>query len=253
MSGLDPQLLVLAAAVTFAAGFVKGAIGFAMPMIMMSAFGSFLSAPVALALLILPTLATNIQQATRQGVGPALASARRYGWHIAMVVLFILVSAPFARAIPTGAMYLALGGPITGFALWQLSGRPLALPIRHRRRAEIISGILGGLYGGISGIWGPPLLVYLLSVGAPKLDQIRVQGVVFLLGAVALTLAHLGSGVLNAQTLPLSALMVIPGLLGMQLGFALQDRMDVVQFRRWTLILLVLTGLNLVRRALTME
>ena len=44
--------------------------------------------------------------------------------------------------------------------------------------------------------------------------------------------------------------MVVPALLGMQLGFALQDRMDVVQFRRWTLVLLVLTGLNLIRRAL---
>ena len=39
MFGLDPHLLLLAVAVTFVAGFVKGAIGFAMPMIMMSAFG----------------------------------------------------------------------------------------------------------------------------------------------------------------------------------------------------------------------
>lgn len=252
MFGLDLQLVALAAAVTFFAGFVKGAIGFAMPMIMMSAFGSFLPAPVALALLILPTLVTNVQQATRQGFGAAWESARRYQWHIGMVVLFIFVSAPFAKVLPAWVMYLALGVPIVAFALWQLSGRPLTLPIHHRRRAEIVSGIIGGLYGGISGIWGPPLIVYLLSVGATKLDQIRVQGVVFLLGAVALTAAHLTSGLLNAQTLPLSALMVIPALAGMQLGFALQDRMDVTQFRRWTLILLVLTGANLIRRALTM-
>ena len=46
---------------------------------------------------------------------------------------------------------------------------------------------------------------------------------------------------------------MVSTLAGMQLGFALQDRMDVTQFRRWTLILLVLTGLNLVRRALTMD
>lgn len=253
MFGLDPHLLLLAVAVTFVAGFVKGAIGFAMPMIMMSAFGSFLPAPTALALLIVPTLMTNIQQATRQGLRAAWESAGHVRWHIAMVVLFIFVSAPFAKVLPAWAMYLALGAPITGFALWQLSGRPLALPIHRRRRAEIVSGIIGGLYGGISGIWGPPLIVYLLSIGAPKLEQIRVQGVVFLIGAVALTVAHLGSGVLNAQTLPLSALMAVPAFVGMRLGFALQDRMDVVQFRRWTLILLVLTGLNLVRRALTMD
>ena len=46
--------------------------------------------------------------------------------------------------------------------------------------------------------------------------------------------------------------MVVPAFVGMRLGFALQDRLDVAQFRRWTLILLVLTGANLIRRALTM-
>lgn len=252
MFGLDPQTVMMAAAVTLFSGFVKGAIGFAMPMIMMSAFGSFLPAQMALALLILPTLATNIQQAGRQGLPAALDSARRYKWHIAMVAIFIFVSAPFARILPPWVMYLALGLPITVFALWQLSGGRVGLPVRHRHAAEIGSGIIGGLYGGISGIWGPPLIVYLLAIRAPKQEQIRVQGVVFLLGAIVLALAHLRSGVLNAQTLPLSALMILPAFAGMQLGFAVQDRLDVAQFRRWTLVLLVLTGLNLVRRALMM-
>ena len=250
MFGLEIWQFVAALAITAFAGFVKGAIGFAMPMIMLSAFGSIMPAPVALACLILPTLLTNIHQALRQGPQAALTSMRRYRWHIAMVLVFIMVSAGFATAIPQGLMYGLLGVPIVAFALWQLSGRPLALPIRHRRRAEIATGVVGGLYGGISGIWGPPLIVYLLSIGADKREQIRVQGVVFLLGAVVLTGAHLTSGVLNARTLPLSAMLCVPAVLGMLAGFALQDRMNVVQFRRWTLLLLVLTGLNLVRRAL---
>ncbi|MBV0890324.1 sulfite exporter TauE/SafE family protein [Paracoccus sp. Z118] len=252
MFGLDPHLVWLALGVTFFAGFVKGVIGFSMPMIMMSAFGSFLPAHVSLALLIMPTLVTNLQQSTRQGLTPAIESARRFGWHIGMVVLFMFVSAPFARVLPQWVMYLALGVPIMVFALWQLSGRPMTLPIHHQRRAEIVSGVIGGLYGGISGIWGPPLIVYLLSIGASKIEQIRVQGVVFLIGAVVLVVAHLLTGILNPQTLPLSLLMAVPAILGMQFGFAVQDRMNLIQFRRWTLVLLVLTGANLIRRALTM-
>lgn len=250
MFGLDLHLILLAAAATLLSGIVKGAIGFAMPIILMSALGSFLPTQVALGLMILPVLLTNVQQATRQGVGPAWATARDYRWHIAMVAIFMFVSAPFAKVIPQPLMYLALGVPILGFALWQLSGRPMALPIHHRRRAEITSGIIGGLYGGVSGIWGPPLIVYLLSIRAAKLDQIRVQGVVFLIGGAALTVAHLASGVLNAQTLPLSLLMVIPAFAGMQIGFWLQDRLDLAQFRRWTLLLLVLTAANLIRRGI---
>jgi uncharacterized protein len=250
MFGLEIWQFWAVVLITLFAGFVKGAVGFAMPMIMLSAFGSILPATTALAALILPTLLTNVQQAFRQGTGAAYGSAMNFRWHIAMVLIFISISAGFARAIPQGVMYAMLGVPIVCFALWQLSGRPLALPVDHRRRAEIATGIIGGLYGGISGIWGPPLIVLLLSLGVDKREQVRVQGVVFLLGAVVLMAAHLASGVLNAQTVPLSAILCVPAVAGMLAGFALQDRLDVVQFRRWTLILLVLTGLNLVRRAL---
>lgn len=250
MFGLDPLQFWLAVAITLFSGFVKGAIGFAMPMIMMSALGSFLSAQQALAALILPVLVTNIRQALRQGWGPAWQAIRAYRWHIAMVLICIPASALFARSVPQWLMYLLLGAPITLYALWQLAGRALVLPLHHRRRAEIVSGIIGGLYGGISGIWGPPLIVYLLSVGAPKDEQMRVQGVVFFLGAVVLTGAHLHSGVLNAATLPLSAVLVVPAMAGMGLGYLAHDRLDIAQFRRWTLALLVLSGLNLMRRAL---
>ena len=250
MFGLETWQFVAAFGVTFLAGFVKGAIGFAMPMIMISVFGSIMPATTALAAMILPTLLTNIQQALRDGAPAAIGSIRRFRLHIAMVAIFICVSAGVAGAIPQWAMYAILGLPITAFALWQLSGRPMVLNLRHRRRAEAISGIVGGLYGGISGIWGPPLIVYLLSIGVEKREQVRVQGVVFLIGAVVLTVAHLVSGVLNGATLPLSALLCLPALAGMRAGFALQDRLDVGQFRRWTLVLLILTGLNLIRRAL---
>lgn len=249
MFGLEAWQFWVAIGVTAFAGFVKGAVGFAMPMIMMSVFGSILPATTALAALILPTLLTNILQAFRQGPGEAWGSIRSFRWHIVTVLIFIFVSAAFATAFPQGLMYFVLGAPIVLFALWQLSGRSLALPVHHRRRAEIGTGVIGGLYGGISGIWGPPLIVLLLSLRVEKREQVRVQGVVFLLGAATLTVAHLGSGVLNAQTLPLSAILCAPALAGLLAGFALQDRLDVVQFRRWTLVLLVLTGTNLVRRA----
>ena len=249
MFGLDPGLLALTVAITLFAGFVKGAVGFAMPMIMMSAFTTFLPGPTALALLILPTFATNIAQAFRQGPEAALASARRFRLHIVAVILALALSAQFVIGISKPLMTGLLGAPILAFALWQLAGRSVALKIAHRARVEVILGLIGGLYGGISGIWGPPLLVLLLSLHTEKQEMLRVQGVVFLIGSMALFAAHLQSGVLNARTVPLSALMVIPALIGNRAGLALQDRLDAPRFRRWTLILLALTGANLLRQA----
>ncbi|WP_323033131.1 sulfite exporter TauE/SafE family protein [Paracoccus sp. (in: a-proteobacteria)] len=250
MFGLDPFHFWTAIAVTLFSGFVKGAIGFAMPMIMLAALGSFLPAQQALAAVILPVLVTNIRQALRQGWRPAFQATWDWRWHVGMVVLFIPVSAFFATRVPQWLMYALIGLPITLFALWQIMGRSMALPVHHRRRMEIATGVIGGLIGGISGIWGPPLLVMLLSLHVPKDEQMRVQGVVFFIGAAVLTLSHIHSGLLNAQTLPFSAILVLPALVGMGLGYLAHDRLNVAQFRRWTLVLLVVTGANLLRRAL---
>jgi uncharacterized protein len=110
--------------------------------------------------------------------------------------------------------------------------------------------VIGGLYGGVSGIWGPPLLVFLLSTGADKLTMIRAQGVVFLIGAVALLLSHLGTGLANGTSLGFSAALCVPALVGLYLGYLVQDRLDQARFRRWTHGLLVVTGLNMVRQAI---
>lgn len=250
MDHLSVAAFWAAMAITLFAGFVKGAVGFAMPMIMMASFTSFLPPDVALAGLILPTFVTNLTQAFRQGLTPALETTRSYWRILVATVVFILVSAGFVHAIPQRVFLLLLGVPITGFALLQLAGRNLAIRLEHRTRAEWVLGAIGGLYGGVSGIWGPPLLVYLLSIGADKRETVRVQGVVFLIGAFVLLLAHLQTGVLNLQSAAFSAALIIPAQLGQAIGNDVQDRMDQSRFRRWTQVLLVLTGLNLARQAL---
>ena len=248
--GLGEQAFLAALVVTLFAGFVKGAVGFAMPMILVSAFAVFLPQHLALAGLILPTLVTNLSQAFRQGVGPARETARTYRRFRIATVICIAISAPFADAIPRIVYLLMLGLPISIFAALQLMGRSLAIQLHHRDRAEWALGVVGGLYGGVSGIWGPPLLVFLLSTGADKLTMIRAQGVVFLIGAIALLASHLATGLANAQTLGFSVALCVPALAGLYAGYWVQDRMDQQRFRRWTQGLLVVTGLNMVQLAL---
>lgn len=247
--GLSGQAFAAALAVTLFAGFVKGAVGFAMPMILVSAFAVFLPQHLALAGLILPTLFANLSQAFRQGVGPAVETTRTYRRFLIATVVCIAVSAPFADAIPRGVYLMMLGLPISVFAGLQLMGQSLSIRLEHRDRAEWELGVVGGLYGGVSGIWGPPLLVFLLSTGADKLQIIRAQGVVFLIGALALLVSHVTTGLANAQTLGFSAALSVPALVGLYAGYWVQDRLDQGRFRRWTQGLLVVTGLNMVRLA----
>lgn len=250
MIGMELWALGLAVVITLLAGFVKGAVGFAMPLIMISALSAYLPPETALAGLILPTLVTNISQAFRQGWRAALGSVRAYGRLIVATVLFIVIAGQFVRDIPRPVFLLLLGVPVTGFALAQLTGRNLALKLEHRHRAEWVLGAIGGLYGGIAGVWGPPVLVYLLSIGADKREMVRVTGVIFLIGAVVLLVVHLQTGVMNARTQLFSALLVVPAMIGLAAGYRLQDRLPQEKFRRWTQALLVLTGLNLIRGGL---
>ncbi|PKP73439.1 MAG: hypothetical protein CVT84_13545 [Alphaproteobacteria bacterium HGW-Alphaproteobacteria-6] len=252
MTGYDPGVLVLAVAITVLAGIVKGAVGFAMPMIMISALASFLPADQALGALILPTLATNLAQALRQGPAAAIATLREYRRLLITLCLVVALAAQLVPVMPQALMLAMLGLPITAFALSQLAGWQARFNARDRGRAEVLAGLVGGFFGGISGIWGPPTIALLLSLGVDKRENVRVQGVVYVIGSMILLFAHLGSGVANAQTLPLSALLTLPALAGMLVGFAVHDRLDAARFRRWTLIVLALTGLNLIRRALTL-
>lgn len=251
MGGLPAWAFWLAVAITAFAGYVKGAVGFAMPLIMIAAFSSFMPPDLALAALILSVLTTNLHQTLRDGLRPAAATARAYWRVLAATGAGILISAPFVTVIPERLMLGLLGVPVMGFALMQLSGWQPAIPARAQRPAEWGLGLVGGLYGGISGIWGPPLIVYLLAMKTPKAEMVRVMGVVFFLGAVVLFAAHLGTGVLNGRTLPFSLALVVPAALGMWAGYRLQDALDPVRFRRWTLVVLLLVAANLIRRALT--
>ena len=69
-------------------------------------------------------------------------------------------------------------------------------------------------------------------------------------GAVVLLMSHLKSGVLNMQTVPLSLWLVVPAMIGMGIGLRVQDRLDQEKFRRATLAVLILAGLNLIRRGM---
>lgn len=250
IAGLPFWAFWAAVAVTFVAGVVKGVVGFAMPIVMVSLFSAFLPPEYALAGLILPVLTTNLHQTLRDGVRPAMEAGWTIRRFVIATVVFIFVSAPFAESIPPATFLLLLGVPITAYAVMQMSGKHIEIPHHRANAAQWGLGAIAGLYGGVSGIWGPPLIIYLLAMDYPKLENMRMQGVVFLIGAVVLLAAHLGTGLMTGDRLLFSAALIVPGFLGMMVGYRLQDKLDQKRFRWWTQVMLIVTGLNLVRQAI---
>lgn len=239
--------LSLAVVIALVAGVIKGVVGFAMPTILISGLASFMSPELALAGLILPTLVTNGMQALRQGIGAAWRSIMKFRVFLSVGLIMLLLSAQLVRILPINWFFLGIGVPITVFTASQIAGwRPSS--ILRNSLVEAAVGGLAGFIGGLSGVWGPPTVAYLTAIDTPKQESLRIQGSIYGLGALALFFAHLQSGVIRAETLPLSLGLVLPAMAGLWLGFQVQDRINQELFRKVTLWVLFLAGLNLIRR-----
>ncbi len=237
-------------AVTLTAGVVKGAIGFALPLIIMSGLSLFLDPLVALGGVILPALLSNVWQVARFGWPDIKDAIREYWRYVVIVCAMILLVAQIVTYLPERAFYLVLGVPVVALSLIQLLGVQFRIPPHRRNMAEWGIGGIAGAMGGVTGSWGPPTVLYLMALQTPRARQILVQGVVYSVSGVSLVLGHLQSGVLNASTAPFSAALLIPTVLGMRLGFKFGDRINADLFRRITLIVLIVAGANLVRRGI---
>ena len=244
---MTPDLFVLSLAVGLVAGMIKGLVGFAMPTVLISGLSMFLPPEIALAGLILPTLVTNGLQALRQGFGEALRSLKRFRVFLGVGAIVLIGSAQLVRVLSADVMFMIIGGSVTAFAVMQLAGWAPKVPAKSMR-IEASVGAFAGFIGGLSGIWGPPTVAYLTAINTPKAEQMRVQGVIFGMGAVVLFFAHIKSGIVSAQTMPFSAMLVVPAVIGMMMGQRLQDRIEQAMFKRLTLIVLLVGGLNLIRK-----
>ena len=246
---LSPTYFLIACSIAVLAGVVKGVVGFAMPMVMISGLSTFIAPELALAGLILPTVVTNLLQAFRQGPVAAWQSAKRFWIYLVCGGVTLVLAAQLVPMLNGQVLLLLIGVPVVAFALLQLTGRTFSMA-RQNPKVEAAIGAFAGTVGGLSGVWGPPTVAYLTALGTQKHEQMRAQGVIYGLGSIALFGAHITSGVLRAETLPLSIALVPSAVLGMWVGTKILDRIDQRAFGRATLIVLLVAGANLVRRGL---
>ena len=244
----DTFLVVFSLIIAFIAGVVKGIVGFAMPMILLSGLTTMVTAEIALGALILPTVVSNVQLAGSQGAKAAVSSLVQFKLFLLTGGVVLLASAQLAPYVPAVLFLGSLGIMIVSFCLFQM----LDLRFSHdaqSKKAAIGFGAFAGFFGGMSGVWGPPTVAYLTALDTEKSEQIRVQGVVYGLGALLLLVGHIGSGIFTWSIAPFSAMLVIPAVIGVWVGTQICKKVDQPMFRKATLVVLLIAGCNLIRRA----
>ena len=139
-----------------------------------------------------------------------------------------------------------VGATILGFAV--LLGRrrhagDLSLPFAKRLGLEIATGMVSGIATALIGMAGPPVLIYLLLVGAPP-QTVRATLLSFFAFAYAATLAsHAATVGIPAQTWLSSGILIPFALLGGLVGRPLGDRLGAAAFAALASLLLGAAGL----------
>jgi len=230
----------------FLGGFVKGAVGFALPMVAIACAATVLPKEAAVAYLAVPVLVTNVWQSVRFGWAAAWRTLKSLRLMIGVMVVALLAATQLLPALDQRTFAGILGFIALSYALLQLAGWR---PVIARPLGDVVFGLLAGFFGGLSGVWGPPTLMLLMMLNLPKQELVRACGVVFTLGCLPFIAGHAISGVLNAQTATVSAALLLPTALGMWLGQRVQDRMDADRLKTAILLVLLVAGANFIRRA----
>jgi uncharacterized protein len=232
--------LIVIAGIFLIAGWVKGVVGMGLPTVAMGALGLIMAPVQAAALLVVPSLVTNVWQFI---AGPATGSVSR---RLASMMIFVcLGTAVGIKFLTSGASRwpsVALGMVLALYALLGLFLPKLSISRRHE---AVVSPLIGGITGvltGATGVFVVPAVPYLSALGLTKEELIQSLGLSFTVSTVALAIGLGASGSYTTGLVVSSFLAVAPALIGMFVGQAVRDRLDAVTFRRWFFIAMLLVG-----------
>ena len=247
---MDLHVLAIAFGVYVLAGTIKGIAGIGLPTVAISLLSQFFDPRLAISLALVPIIATNAWQVYR--AGRFLETLRRFAPFLVCLVLFVYVSAQFAHGISVRALVLFMGSMVILFTLVNLLFKPPALPDEWDTPAQVVTGTAAGFMGGITAIWSPPVMVFLLARRTPKDAFVRASGVIIAVGGVPLIISYWQAGLFGGETAIVSCLMVMPAVVGFFVGERLRSRLDAKRFHTVVLIIFLFLGLNLIRRGLSL-
>jgi uncharacterized membrane protein YfcA len=237
------NICLLAAATFLLAGLVKGVIGMGLPTVAMGLLAIVLPPAEAAALLVVPSLVTNVWQLL---AGPRFtAQVLRLWTMMAGVMLGTIAGVGILASDTAGLASIGLGSALAVYAVVGLAGLRIAVVRRHEGWLAPLVGVTTGLVTGATGVFVIPAVPYLQAIGLEKEELIQTLGLSFTVSTVALAVGLLRVDAWHADLAWMSLLMLVPALTGMQAGQMLRRRIASSTFRRVFFVGLLLLGLYL--------
>lgn len=249
---MDPAhevgLLVFITAVFLAAGVVKGVSGMGLPTLAMALLGLVMPPAAAAALMVWPSLATNVAQC----IGPHWRSLVRRLWPMWLALAAVSWLSPLPNLASAGASArVALGLVLIGYGLWGWL-KPGIPDLRQQTVwAGAVAGALSGMLTVATGVFVMPLVPFLQSLKLDKDELVQALGLSFAVATLSLALSLPRSGLaLPAGGLTVVALALAAAGLGLGIGAMARRRLQAAVFQRALHAVFIVLGAVLVLRAL---
>lgn len=241
------MVMVFSLLVFLLAGMVKGVLGMGLPTVAVGLLAIVVSPGEATALLLIPSLITNFWQLFS---GPALLPLIKRLWPMLLALsLGTLLTTPWLVASDSQWASVCLGLCLVAYGVmglrswrWRASGKGEAT------RSTLV-GLLTGLITGATGVFVIPAVPYLQALGFDKESLIQALGLSFTVSTIALGIGLLMQGGLQIEGMGLSWLMLVPALIGLEVGQRVRQRLSEQTFRKLFFGGLVVLGLHAILRA----
>lgn len=236
----DPIVILIIILVFVLAGTVKGVVGLGLPSVSLALLSVAIDLPSAMALLLVPSLTTNVWQMLD---GNNTWKVFKRIWRfLAMATISVWIGALALSRIELHLLSALLGSLLVAYAVVGLTGFRLTLSSAKELYVGPIVGVINGVFTGMTGSFAVPGVMYLQSINLSRNSLIQAMGMLFTASTIALALALKGNGLLNAELGLLSALGVIPALVGMYIGRGLRQQLSENGFRQIFFFALLLLG-----------
>ena len=246
---MDLFTLGLIALVFLSAGAVKGISGMGLPTFSIALLGLFMPTATAAALMLLPSLLTNVAQC----LGPHARALARRLWPLWLLLVLATVWSPLPDLGSAGSgARIALGAVLIVYGSWGLARAGLPEPGRWALPVGGIAGALSGVLTAATGVFVMPMVPYLQSLRLEKAEMIQALGLSFLLATLALAVRLGPQAVFSGATVPLAghAVALLAAFAGLWGGAALRQRLPLSVFQRALYSVFVALGVLMLARAL---
>lgn len=246
---LAPLSVILGVAAAFVTGgVVKGVISVGLPLVGLPLLTLVVDVPTAVSLLLVPVFASNLLQAI-EGKG-TLPLLRRFWLLIVCLVAGTLAGSAMLARLDQKQLLLIVGSFSVASSVVALLNPHLAISPRAERLLAGPVGLIAGVIGGMSTLFGQILVIYVIGLKLPRDVFVKGISLLYTIATFSLLLANVARGIAGPGSLLLSALAMLPVYAGMLIGRRIRERLDPEPFRRLVLATVLVTGLNMVRQGL---